>query len=152
MQYLAPQVRRLQVDEGGKAAIYPIALPPLIWAGWRGQYCVFALGSTQPISAETPLYHAPLPNVYTGGGICWGNVRVPRASAQTMGQALKLFLEESQFNTHLDGGKSRTGGSVLAVWRTLAKKEPAPPYPLDDLLPATRRLGALLDGTIWRQR
>lgn len=154
IQHIRPHVRRLSVDEGGKAAFYRIALPPLIWAGWRNSYRIFALASTTAFTADTPLAHAPFPNVYIPQGtICWGNVRPPNATSTTMAAALKLFLEDSQFNTHLDDGKSRAAaGGVLKQWRALAKADAPPDYPLVDLVLAGRRLGSLLDGSVWGSR
>lgn len=152
VQHVRPAVKRLQVDEGGKAVFYNVELPPLIWAGWRNNYRIFALGSIQALTADTQLYHAPLPNVYPQGTICWGNVRPPVATTTAVAAALKLFLEDSQFNGHLDDGKRRAGGSVLTLWRKLAKEQTPPAYPLADLVPAGRRLGCLLDGSIWGSR
>lgn len=154
VQHLRPAKRRLMVSEGGTPTAYTIELPPLIWAGWRNQYRIFALNTTTALAADTPLYHAPFPNVFIPQGtICWGNVRVPAATASAMAVALKLFLEESQFNTHLDDGKSKVAsGSILTQWRELAKPKTPPAYPLADLIAAGRRLGSLLDGSIWGSR
>jgi hypothetical protein len=132
VQHIRPRSWRLHVDEGGQARAYPIELPGLIWAGWRAEYRIYALGA---------------------GAICWGSARPPRASAATMGQALRLLLEDSLFNTHLDSGKSRSApGSVLTLWRRLAKQTPAPTWPLSDLVATGQRLAAVLDGSIWRGR
>jgi hypothetical protein len=155
IQHVPARQTRIQVDEGGQAATYRLCLPPLIWAGWRSEYRIFALGPSKvvsPLTAETPLYHAPLPNVYPTGAICWGNVRVARANPTTLPQLRQTFLEESLFNQHLDGDKSRAAsGSILVQLRKLAK-QPEVPYPLDDLRATSYKLGALLDGSLWSRR
>lgn len=153
VQHIRARAARLQVDEGGKTTIYHLELPPLIWAGWRNEYRIFALGTPSSVTAESRLYHAPLSNVFSTGGICWGSVRVARATPTTMPQMLKTFLEESLFNAHVDNGKSRAEpASVLVQLRKLAKHGPQVPYPLDDLVATSRTLGAVLDGSVWRRR
>lgn len=149
VQHLPAGPARLQLLEAGQASMLRVMLPPLIWAGWRDHYRIFALGPHTNLAADTPLYHAPFPNVYTSGGICWGNVRVQRASPTTTPAMRRLFLEESQFNSHLDSGKSKSGRSAIAQLRYVAKRGADTPYPLDDLLPTGLRLGALLDGTLF---
>ncbi len=150
VQYIQPRAARLQVDEGGRAALYHLQLPPLIWAGWRTQYRIFALSSTKPVTDNTPLYCAPLPNTYSSGGICWGSVRLVRATPTALPQMLKVFLEESLFNAHVDNGKSRSEpGSVLRLLRRLALRGPDHPYPLDDLVRANVTLNSALNGAIW---
>ncbi|MBK9711524.1 MAG: hypothetical protein IPO81_09405 [Kouleothrix sp.] len=151
VQHVPAATARLQLLEGGQASILRVMLPPLIWAGWRDNYRIFALGPDTPLAANTPLYHAPFPNVYPTGVICWGDVRVQRATPTTLPAMRRLFLEESQFNSHLDTGKSKSGRAAIAQLRYVGTRGPDTPYPLRDLLPAGMTLGALLDGSAWRR-
>lgn len=147
--YVPPQRVTLRMERSR----YSIPLPPLVWAGWRDQYRVWALGASEvPTTERTPLLHAPFPNVYTHGGICWGDSDTrPPAAPGTLLSVLKLFLSGSYFNLHLANGKSRAfPNSVAAQWGALRKAK-ADAYPLGDLMPAgMRTLADVLSGQVWR--
>lgn len=130
---------------------FTIPLPPLVWAGWRTEYRLFALATAdRPTRDTAPLMRAPFPNLYETGGICWGDSdRRPEAAPDTLERVLKLFLEGSYFNLHLAGGKSRAfPNSVLAQWAAL-KKAKAEAYPLADLQPANVLLSHLVSGRVF---
>lgn len=146
VQLVRPHVATLQIESGAARTIRT-PMPPLIWAGWRRDYRVFALTTVDTPTPETPLAAAPLPNVYHGGNICWGDVRIQPAAAPAMGPMFRLFLAESQFNSHLAADKSRRQpANVLTL---LTKLDADQPYPLDDLRPTRWRLADALSGAIW---
>src|SRR5690606_37837913 len=67
--------------EGAETALR-VPLPGLVMirttaAGRPPHYEVYAV-KQRPASLDTPLFHAPLPNVFNSGAICWGTV--PRLS------------------------------------------------------------------------
>jgi hypothetical protein len=92
----------------------------------------------------------PTPNCYEDGRICWGNVTgLPTAAPHTLLPTLRLFLEESEFNLHLAGGRSqRKPVSILALYEELEQRE-ADTYPLDDLVPTAHTLATLAAGKGW---
>lgn len=142
--YMPAHRARLQMPNN---RIYTIPLPPLIWCGHRRSYLVWALGVESYPDRDMPLYKAPFPNCYAGGGICWGNVNaIPDATTKTIGKVATLFLEESEFNLHVSDGKSVAyPKSVVARWQQL-ETSGAEQYPLDDLMPAERSLFWALSG------
>jgi len=146
--YVAPRTARLQTPE----RMYTIPLPPLVWCGWGNDYRIWALAPERPntINAGLPLYHAPFPNCYGDGRICWGNVgNIPWAAPSTVLKVLRLFLEDSQFNLHIAGGKSKAYPvSVVAQWAAL-EESGAESYPLGDLEPTGRTLETALSGRLW---
>lgn len=148
VQLIRPRAANLQVEENGNIQIVRINIPPLIWAGWEREYRIWALREPSDLSRRTRLYVAPFPNVYSSGGICWGNAQRPRIAApEQMAPALKLFLEETVFSTHIAGGKSRAHeASILRRYDTLS---PEQPYPLDDLVEDPMSLGHVIDGSVW---
>lgn len=126
-----------------------IQTPPLIWAGCGNDYRIFALNTLERPRPDTPLSHAPFPNTYDAGSICWGSTE-PRgvASGDTLLRALELYLEGSFFNSHMAQHRSRRKPrNVITLYRTLDAETP---YPLDDLIPAGRTLAWLLSGQAWR--
>jgi hypothetical protein len=153
VQLIRPRPATLLLDDNGTMRSAAIRLPPLIWAGWRTEYRIFALqlADRDVVSQDLQLYRAPFPNLYDNGSICWGSAaRRPPASPTTLTQALNLFLEGSRFNSHLSGNKSRRHtANVLRAYDALTASTP---YPLDDLVPTDRllRLRDALSGAIWR--
>jgi len=151
VQYIRPRLTTLQVEEGSTVRLIKLTTPPLIWAGWERTYKIWAVRVEpgQSIDRRTRLCVAPFPNTYASGGICWGSAGRPKpASATEMGPALKFFLEESVFNTHVADGKSKAfPASVLRRYDALA---PDAAYPLDDLEDAPATLGQVIDGSAWR--
>ena len=125
----------------GDDAPYLLPLPPLVFCGWRRSYVVYAV-KRRPTSPQTDLYRAPCPNVYTDGRICPGDVPFPVCSAETIYDALSLFLEGSRFNRHLIQGKSAAfPNDVYELWRALDGKRR---FPLAHLVPVQRQLAHLM--------
>ena len=149
VQYIRPHAIALPVDEAGKEKVYRFQAPPLIWAAWKDDYRIWAVTATESIQQHEVLYKAPFPNCYDTGAICWGSARPKPATPATMGETLKLFLEESRFNAHVANDKSkRQPANVLRLYATL---KPDKPYPLQDLVPssASRSLSMVLQGMCW---
>lgn len=148
VQYVDPRPAALHIAGQGKPCA--IQTPPLIWAGCGQDYRVFALNTLERPEARTALYHAPFPNTYDQGGICWGSAD-PRGDAgpKTMPAALELYLEGSFFNSHIAQQRSRRKPrSIMALYRSLSTDMP---YPLDDLMPAAYDLEWLFSGQAWRE-
>lgn len=149
--YVPPRRVDLQITIAGRTCAQPLTTPPLIWGGWRRDYRVLAWpGPEQPTQPRGWLAHAPFPNCYADGRVCWGDSDPrPEASGATMLPALDLFLTGSAFNNHIDGGKSvRKPGSILALYAELDVEQP---YPLDDLIPVPGLdLRPILAGGLWR--
>ena len=145
-----PPRRRTLLFVGEKE--YVIPLPPLVWAGWQTQYRIFALGSPGYPTLSTPLFVAPLPNVYRDGKICWGNVTVPEAATATiLEKAFQQFVEGSLFSAHLANGKSlQYTNSVMLRYEQMVNDGTTRRYPLDDLMPAECHLSWLLEGRAWK--
>lgn len=144
IKYIHPQRRNLIVGTSNEQVI-SIVTPPLIWTGCGTQYKLFALASTEWPTEQTMLYHAPFPNVFTNGGICWGDVGRPLgANVATIDTMLARFFE-SRFAAHIDNLRSRKyPKSVIDFWETITTLET---YPLDDLIPVPQmRVINLLEG------
>ncbi|MEI7768942.1 MAG: hypothetical protein WCI67_03085 [Chloroflexales bacterium] len=147
---LAIPPRPVALRIAGQQRPHPIQTPPLIWAGCGQDYRIFALNSLEPPQLHSALYHAPFPNTYDPGSICWGSAdRRGDAAPETMLVALELYLEGSYFNRHIAQNRSRRKPrSVMALYRRLSAETP---YPLDDLIPTGHDLAWLLSGQAWRE-
>ncbi len=117
--------------EGLLAAQVP--LPGLIFAGAGRHYYLWAVKSRE-FNSKLTLFHAPLPNVYENGQICWGSNQVGPVTPQNLKEIWQLFIS-SPFNTHLSASKSkRYGTNILDQLANLWNKK-RKTYPVNDLLP-----------------
>ncbi len=108
-----------------------VPLPNLVLIGCERSYQVFAL--RDDFAPQAPLYHAPLPNVYPSGEICFG-VNTPPLLKEPCAivAAWKLFIE-SPFNADLASGKSHScPDDVRSLLRKLNGKRT---FPLGELAP-----------------
>lgn len=142
LHYRAAQRTGLWLE--GSAEPLRVPLPPLLWAlthtdggGWQAQ--VWAV-KARPKTLDVPLFHAPLPNVFHAGSICWGNLRLdPQADAATL---MALFWG-SPFGNHAVHNKSRAYPQDIR--QQLLALEGARSYPRRDLIPTGRTLSAQLE-------
>lgn len=134
--YVPPAPYQLPLLEGGeRAQVIRVELPGLVIAGRGTQYWVWAV-KERAITASTPVFHVPLPNVGADGTMCFGNNTVPEVGGPTILQALHLFLD-SPFNNHWAMGKSNAHpGDIRDRLRAIAELDP-PVFPEDELLPIT---------------
>jgi len=148
VQFIPAQRWRMQTT----TKLYRLPLPPLIWAGCGRDWRIWALDQTDyPTRGNTPLWVVPMPNTYKNGSICWGEAQPPEVASHTLEEALRLLLEDSQFNAHMQDYKSAAYPvSITAQWDALEAAE-VDEYPLNDLYPAEMHLSEVISGHIWRQ-
>ncbi|MBK8139505.1 MAG: hypothetical protein IPK52_27460 [Chloroflexi bacterium] len=150
VEYRPPQKTGLYLD-GAEAALL-IPLPGLVLirtaaAGRSPSYEVYAV-KKRPETLDAPLYHAPLPNVFASGAICWGTVpRIDEAALRGTSLASDwAMLLGSAFGDHAVAGKSkREPRDIRKLLITLEAKK-AQRYPTGDLVPVKRTLAQVLGG------
>ena len=109
------------------------------------QYQVYAL-KKRPDQMNTPLFHLPLPNVFTSGSICWGSVPTASETALQSGSLAEdwtVFLG-SRFGDHGCHGKSKSHPQDIRQKLIDLEKRHARVYPKSDLIPAQRTLSQAL--------
>ncbi len=153
-------VRRVVVEyrQGQKTGLYldgsdaplRVPLPPLVLLRTTvedraPQYQVYAV-KARPTVLDAPLFHAPLPNVFGSGSICWGSVR--RVSDDSLsGSSLVAdwdVLLGSPFGDHAVSGKSRTHPHDIRRKLLELESRTARVYPRSDLIPAQKTLAQAL--------
>ena len=128
----------LSTQDPAKPRMTSVPLPALVFAGVESTYYVAAVRD-EHIGPKTLLFHAPLPNVYEEGRVCFGTNQPPAVSWKTIDAAWRLFLA-SPFT-----GASAQRKSVAYpddVRQQLLACEQAAHYPVDDLQP-------LVEGRHW---
>lgn len=135
--------------EGAEAALR-IPLPGLIMirttvTGRAPHYEVYAV-KKRPDSADTPLFHAPLPNVFNSGAICWGTV--PRLSETALASTSLsndwTMLLGSAFGDHAVSGKSKHEPHDIRKPLIALEAKKARVYPKGDLIPTRKTLAQVL--------
>ena len=132
----------------GREAALRVPLPHLIMIrttkdGGSPDYKLFACAK-RPESLAEKLYHAPLPNVFSGGSICWGNVSRPQTDSISLKADWQALLG-SRFGNHACGGKCKSHSSD--VREMLLKLDAAPRrrvYPKRELVVANKTLAGIL--------
>lgn len=148
IEYRAPQKTGLYLDGSETAVRLP--LPGLIFIRVTSedktpQYQVYAV-KKRPAALNTPLFHAPLPNVFNTGTICWGSV--PLVSEEAL-QSASLsedwrVLLGSRFGDHGVQGKSKDYMRDIRQQFIALEKRKARVYPKLDLIPVNRTLAQVL--------
>jgi hypothetical protein len=135
--------------EGSDAPVR-VPLPPLLLIrttteNKNPQYQVYAV-KERPTALGVPLFHAPLPNVFNSGSICWGSVRRVEDTA-LQGNSLTAdwsTLLGSPFGDHAVSGKSKSHPHDIRQKLLELESRKARVYPKSDLMPVKRTLAQAL--------
>jgi PRTRC genetic system protein B len=138
----------LETDASEMVAVR-VPMPGYVFLGYGVDYYLWAVTDAR-LTASTPAYHAPLPNVDTAGRICFGAKIPPRASAATIRAAWDLFFT-APFTAHQANGKSKrhpndVRGHLLALARR--KRRHGTARPASDLIPLHRTLDAAMEAVL----
>lgn len=121
-----------------------VPLPGFVFAGAASRYYVWAV--KEPVMREeTVVYNTPLPNVFAGGGVCWGAVPIPKVGNATILPAFRLFME-SLFNGNLVADSSHKYPNDIRLLLLELAESKQRVYPFEDLAPLTNR------GTVYTLR
>jgi hypothetical protein len=134
--------------EGAETALR-VPLPPLVLirvtTDGMPQYGLYAV-KKRPSDMDEPLFHAPLPNVFSSGAICWGSVKRVSDTA-LVGTSLKddwTMLLGSPFGDHACSGKSIAHPFDIRKQLIELEGRKARVYPKRDLIPIKKTLGQVL--------
>ena len=112
------------------------------------QYVVYAV-KRRPETLDAPLFHAPLPNVFPSGSICWGTV--PKVDANALRNASLAndwaMLLGSPFGDHACAGKSKRQPNDIRKLLIELESSKVRRYPTGDLVPVKKTLGQVIGGT-----
>ncbi|MBI3913761.1 MAG: hypothetical protein HY327_06195 [Chloroflexi bacterium] len=136
--------------------LFLVPMPALAFFGYEQRYYVWAFKDAE-LKGDTHLFAAPLPNIEASGAICFGSNAIPKASAQTIAEAWRIFLA-SPFTNHAVNGKSRKFPDDvrkqlmrLAEESDLTRSVPRGRrrrYPLADLVNLNRTANTVIEWTL----
>jgi PRTRC genetic system protein B len=139
--YRPPQKTGIWLE--GSSEPLRVPLPGLILlrnvSGSTANYHLYAV-KRRPTTLNAVLYHAPLPNVFGSGSICWGNVALPTPHDLELTPVWQHFWG-TPFGNHGVGGKSRQYRQDIR--EHLLQLTHKRSYPSRDLLPVEKTLGQM---------
>ncbi len=136
--FFPSQARSIQFVK--EEAAHSIIWPALVLIGAGGKHYLFAVMKMTHVDGASQLYHAPFPNTYDDGRICWGENGNQAVDASQAEKTLDLFFE-SPFNHDLATGKSKKGTSLLNIYTASQGAF----YPVEDLVPFRQNLESMLN-------
>jgi PRTRC genetic system protein B len=124
----------LSLRTNSETVFVNVPLPGLVLASQKSQaLSVVAVKCYGRPGKDTPLFHAPLPNVSERGAVCLGSTEVAAFDPFSEDMPWNAFWG-SAFSGHQVAGKSR--GFPEDVRLLLLGLDNEPAFPLDDLEPA----------------
>lgn len=109
-----------QVDGHGLAAH-----PALVFVAMPDAWYVFALRDNTRPTPQTRLHHSPHFNVWSGGGICTGNVDLPPAFGAEVIERYETAFFRSHFTHPNRGDAVKYKGGMQKLWQDqLANPDP----------------------------
>lgn len=148
VEFRRPQKTGIFIE--GSDAPLRVPLPPLLLIrttteNKNPQYQVYAV-KERPTMLNAPLFHAPLPNVFSSGSICWGSVRRVEETALHSNSLAADWttLLGSPFGDHAVSGKSKSHAHDIRQKLLELESRKARVYPKSDLIPVKRTLAQVL--------
>lgn len=136
--------------KGAKAlhqrTILPVPYPAHLLIASRKGLGVYALPESVRPTADTPVLHSPVLNVFIDGQLCWGNVPKPKAiTTATMTDYERAVFDSWSTHPNLGQNATATGkGGLVKLWDDLAARR-ARRFPVARLKPFNgRTLGRLV--------
>ena len=148
VEFRPPQKTSLWL-EGAEDALH-VPLPGLLLirvttAKSNPDYLVFAV-EDRPTCFDVPLYRAPLPNIYHGGGICWGTVAKVKSQVLAGNSLTEDWAQllGTSFGNHSVHGKCVSQPQDVRRLYIEMEKRRARAYPKRELVAERRSLGSIL--------
>ena len=137
-------------EYSGGRVCFDVPMPAYLWVGIGDGYRIFAAEEAE-FDPNMPLAVAPLPNVDSSGGICWGSNEKPRPGQVGALVAWRAFWEAPFTNANLAQKSQQQPNDVRLLLAALAGQTT---YPQDDLVSIRRTPNDLLQslhtrGELW---
>jgi PRTRC genetic system protein B len=125
--------------------------PTLVFSARDRGISLTAIKTRGRPTLRTPVYHAPLMNLYSDGGVCLGSATVPGMAGPESVPDYEAAIYDSRFSHGNFRGNLRIDGKTgeasdldhLRFWRGLARAK-ATRFPAQALVPMGQRLGDFL--------
>lgn len=143
------QSRNAWFNQPGKGGLGNVSglvhYPSMVFMVHDGIFNCYALKTNSRPDADTPLFHAPLMNVWDKGAVCTGNVQFPKDGGVGTMKEWEDALFDSYF-THTNHSAPIKGykGGLTALYRKMLKGG-FKAFPVQYLNPFKKTLGQLIE-------
>ena len=121
-------------DERERTKLY-IALPAFVLMGFRSTYYIWAV-KEKHFNPDAQIYHAPVPNIWGDGHICFGGNTPPEVEGPNLDAAWDLFLRSPYTCAHIQGRSLKFHQHICdALFHHAGRTRANPSFPRDDLVP-----------------
>ncbi|RKY10432.1 MAG: hypothetical protein DRP56_01045 [Planctomycetota bacterium] len=117
----------------GKRTYHPVMRMPNLLAEmtrtgdqWTKVNRVLAFCGT--LKKTTPLYVAPLPNMYADGNVCMGDVAMTPLANRPAAEAFEVAYIDSLFSDHTLDGPMRTAKPYRNIWHAIKQTKGKVPF------------------------
>jgi len=120
--YTPPQAVNLFFIDGLNIPSGKFHIPAMLWKANAENLQIFALKGKARPTESTLLYHAPYLNVYAGGQVCMGTVRINITKTECLEDFIftwEQYFFNSNFSHSINGNNS-TKSDTTNLWRSLA--------------------------------
>jgi len=119
-------------------------IPAMVWKATETQLMVYAIKGKAKPTLQTSLCHAPFLNIYSGGNVCMGTVKIDIVRHTCLEDFItqwEQYFFNSYFSHSINGGSS-TKTETKELWRSLmaAGKD----FPQEELIKNNMNLKNLL--------
>lgn len=142
--YTPPQTVNLFFIDGLNIPSGRFNIPAMLWKANAENLQVYAVKGKARPTEDTPLYHAPYLNVYAGGQVCMGTVRINITKTECLEDFMNTW-EQYFFNSnfsHSINGNNSTKTDTTNLWRSLAGT--SADFPQGELLKNGRTLKTII--------
>ncbi|WP_019584502.1 hypothetical protein [Thioalkalivibrio sp. ALE16] len=120
--------RTMYIQQGRRRIRLDVTWPSLVFAAnARGKLFLAATSGARRPHPGTPLYHAPLMNIYASTAVCQGSVTTPAAPAEARAMPewedaiFRTWFTHTNHPRTFAGGESGSTAEHIKRWRELAK-------------------------------
>jgi PRTRC genetic system protein B len=108
-------------------------VPALVWKANRHRLQLYALKTTEKLTAKTLLYHPPFFNIRLDESVCMGTVQIDVENVSCLEDFMTRWEAHfwNSYFTHTIGNESPVKGNIIQLWQNLIGSEK--PFPLDVL-------------------
>ena len=119
--------------------VYNVWMPAMVYVVKNGKLQLFALKSNRRPATSTVLHRAPLPNIVSDQGFCWGNIDTEKETQYlSVDEEIKAW-DRIIWHTNFD---TYHGGSYIKIYKELEKTGKR--YPKKELNQLSKNLGDIL--------
>jgi PRTRC genetic system protein B len=137
--FIPSQLHQIELSHGphseNERVKIRLDLPSFVLMGYKSSYYLWAV-EEEEFNPHAQIYHAPLPNIYGDGRICFGANTSPQVKGPDLKDAWELFLRSPFTCAHINNRSQKFPDHICDALHHFAEhKRSNRTYPVEDLIP-----------------